>query len=377
MQTSQLNVGLFVFDDVEVLDFAAPYEVFSRARLQPGIESRRSDASAPFNVFTVAESSEPILATGKLKVIPQYAFSECPTVDVLVVPGGWGIRALLHQESVLRWIHATAVRAKKVTSVCTGSLLLAKIGLLAGKAATTHWGALDLLASIDSSIKVVREERVVDSGPVTSAGVSAGIDMALYTVASFCGDHAARDAAHYMDYLTQWPIACSGQAVPVSAELENIGHVHTATLDDAAWCAALMATSEPWITLQRDEKEALKQLADPAKELYVVTRHDQRLGFALIDLQGPFSGYIQSICVAPNVRRRRLGTALLRFAEKRILRDRPNVFMCVSSFNHDAQRLYEREGYVRVGELTNFIIPGASEIVLRKTVGPKIEFQSK
>ena len=124
------SVGILIFHDVEVLDFAGPFEVFSRTRLLPGVESRRSDESAPFNVFTVARSPEPVVATGGLRIEPNFAFDTCPAVDVLVVPGGFGTRPLLDDTRVLGWIRAAARSASFTTSVCTGALLLASAGLL-------------------------------------------------------------------------------------------------------------------------------------------------------------------------------------------------------------------------------------------------------
>lgn len=194
------NIGILIFDDVEVLDFAGPYEVFSRTRLQPGLASRLTEESAPFKVFTVAKSLDPVVAIGSLEVIPQYQFSNCPPIDLLVVPGGWGTRRLLEDHDTLQWIARVGSKAARVTSVCTGSLLLAKAGFLAGLRATTHWGAIDLLAGIDETIEVERDIRVVDSGPITSAGVAAGIDMALYAVELLCGRAVANDTARYMDY---------------------------------------------------------------------------------------------------------------------------------------------------------------------------------
>ena len=195
------TVGILIFDGVEVLDFAGPYEVFSRARLTPGIESRRSDESAPYRVFTVATGREPVTATGGLRVLPDFDTSTAPPIDVLVVPGGFGTRALLHDDGILTWIRHIAASAHRVTSVCTGSLLLASAGLLAGRRAATHWGALALLAELDATIRVDAHARVVDDGIVTSAGVSAGIDMALAIVEAMHGRAVADDTARYMDYV--------------------------------------------------------------------------------------------------------------------------------------------------------------------------------
>jgi len=202
------NVGILVFDDVEVLDFAGPFEVFSRTRLVPGIESRRSNDSAPFDVFTVGRNHI-VSAIGGLKVIPHHSLADAPSIDILVVPGGFGTRGLLNDDATLAWIRQTAHRASQVASVCTGALLLAQVGTLRGRRATTHWAALDLLASIDSTILVQRDARVVWDTVVTSAGVSAGIDMAFSVVEKLHGVDVARETAHYIEY--PWtPVAVGG-----------------------------------------------------------------------------------------------------------------------------------------------------------------------
>ena len=198
--TERLQVAIFIFPEVEVLDFAGPFEVFSRTRLAPGIESRRIEDTAPFRVFTVAADPGPVTATGGLVVVPAFDFESAPPADILVIPGGFGTRALLQSEATLEWIRRSAARARHVTSVCTGALLLAQAGLLAGRRATTHWGALDLLATLDPSITVERSHRFVEDGIVTSAGVSAGIDMALALVRRLYGTAVAEETARYMEY---------------------------------------------------------------------------------------------------------------------------------------------------------------------------------
>ena len=198
--TDKINVGILLFDDVEILDFAGPFEVFSRTRLEPGIESRRSTDSAPFHVFTVAQSPETLRTTGGLRVVPDHDFADMPHIDLLVVPGGFGTRPLLDDDATLDWIRETAGGARQVTSVCTGALLLAKAGLLKEHRATTHWGALDLLATVDPTVTVEPYERVVTDGVVTSAGVAAGIDMALAVVEDFFGRDVADETAHYIEY---------------------------------------------------------------------------------------------------------------------------------------------------------------------------------
>src|SRR5262245_20955656 len=167
---NKLNTAILIFDEVEVLDFAGPFEVFSRTRLSPGVESRRSDKTAPFRVFTVAKKDAPVIATGELQVVTGYSFQTAPPIDLLVGPGGYGTRALLSDKEMLDWIRGTAATAKKLTSVCTGSLLLAQAGLLDRKRATTHWAALDLLQQISDSrragISIQRDLRFVDDGVI-------------------------------------------------------------------------------------------------------------------------------------------------------------------------------------------------------------------
>jgi ribosomal protein S18 acetylase RimI-like enzyme len=140
-----------------------------------------------------------------------------------------------------------------------------------------------------------------------------------------------------------------------------------------------MASSDPWRRLGRTLEESYRILRDPSREVYVALEsasdtEPRVAGFTILVMQGAFIGYIQSVAVRPERRGRGLGTALIEFAERRILRATPNVFICVSSFNPAARRLYERLGYTVVGELTDYIVRGHSEILLRKTTGPLAEF---
>jgi [ribosomal protein S18]-alanine N-acetyltransferase len=142
--------------------------------------------------------------------------------------------------------------------------------------------------------------------------------------------------------------------------------------DDREWCARLMASQEPWITLRRDYRACVAALTNPTKERYLVRLGDERAGLLILDVSGPFPGYIQTICLSPETRNRGLGTAVMRWAEARILREYPNVFICVSSFNPDARRLYERLGYELVGTLRGFVVDEHDELLLRKR-GASIE----
>lgn len=194
------NTAILVFDGVEVLDFAGPFEVFSRTRTEPGFESRRSDATAPFRVYTVAPERREVVATGGLRVSAHFTFEDAPRTDLLVVPGGFGARALVEQPATIDWVRRVAADARLVTSVCTGAAVLARAGLLRGRRATTHHGSFDWLASLDPTLTVERGARWVDDTVVTSAGVSAGIDMAFAVVEKRCGREVADETARYIEY---------------------------------------------------------------------------------------------------------------------------------------------------------------------------------
>jgi len=134
-------------------------------------------------------------------------------------------------------------------------------------------------------------------------------------------------------------------------------------------CAELMAASEPWVTLRRTAAASLTILRDTAKEVWIGLVDREFAGFMILDLRGPLCGYIQTVCIRPDLRGRGVGTAFLAWAEERIRGESPNVFLCVSSFNQGARRLYERLGYRVVGPLTDFIVEGHDEILMRKTRG--------
>jgi transcriptional regulator GlxA family with amidase domain len=191
--TQQRNVAILIFDEVEILDFCGPYEVF-------GVTGKR-DGSNPFNVYTVAEEGRPIIARNQLSINPQYNLLDCPRSDILLVPGGYGTRREMHNPVLLGWMEERAQQVELLLSVCTGALLLAKAGLLEGLAATTHHGAIDLLKKVAPNTQIKADERFVDNGSIIlSAGISAGIDMSLYVVAKLLGEEQARETAEYMEY---------------------------------------------------------------------------------------------------------------------------------------------------------------------------------
>jgi transcriptional regulator GlxA family with amidase domain len=191
-------VGIVIFPDVEVLDFCGPYEVFSVTRLH---EDRRREEPSPFEVFLVGENPEPVRATGGLRVLPDVTLETCPPLDILVVPGGWGTRREIGNQRLLTWIADRARQVETLTSVCTGAMLLGRAGLLDGRRATTHWRSLDWMRQSFPSVAVDDEQHVVEDGNVlTSAGISAGIDMALRVVARDFGDEIGRATARHMEY---------------------------------------------------------------------------------------------------------------------------------------------------------------------------------
>jgi transcriptional regulator GlxA family with amidase domain len=195
---AQRRVGIVVFPMVEVLDFAGPFEVFSVTRLD---DAHRRETASPYEVVLVAESRAPLLATGGLVVTPDHDLAGCPSLDVLVVPGGWGTRREVENQPLIDWIAARGRAVELCTSVCTGAMLLGRAGLLEGRRATTHWRSLDWMRSALPHTTVVEELHVVADGDViTSAGISAGIDMALTVVARHHGEQIARETARQMEY---------------------------------------------------------------------------------------------------------------------------------------------------------------------------------
>lgn len=192
------RVGIVLFEDVEVLDFCGPFEVFSVTRLD---ETRRREESSPFEVMLVAESAGPLQTTGGMTVVPHCTLSDCPRLDILLIPGGWGTRSQLKNAVLLDWLRVRAQEVNLLTSVCTGSMVLGSAGLLDGHRATTHWAALDWMRDSLPAVTVDYERQFVEDGTLwTSAGISAGIDMALAIVASIHGRDIARATARYMEY---------------------------------------------------------------------------------------------------------------------------------------------------------------------------------
>ncbi len=192
------NVGIYLYNEVEVLDFAGPFEVFSTgSRVNALIEPESNNL---FNVFTVAENMNPVLARGGLKIVPEHSISEHPEINLLIIPGGI-ITDELEKEHVVSWVINSSNNANITASVCTGVFLLAKAGLLKAKAATTHWEDIDELKSMFPDIIIRKNVRWVDEGAiVTSAGISAGIDMSLYLISRVASEGLANLTAKQMEF---------------------------------------------------------------------------------------------------------------------------------------------------------------------------------
>ncbi|GAA4735651.1 DJ-1/PfpI family protein [Nocardioides endophyticus] len=194
---SQRTVAILVFDDVEVLDFAGPYEVFNVAgELGEG---------SPFSVFSVGVTSAPAVGRGGFTVQPTYSIDDAPPSDVLVVPGGAGTRPLLKDGRLIAWLRERGAEVEVLLSVCTGALLLGAAGLLERKSATTHHDAFDELAALSPTTHVVRGQRFVrsDERTVTSAGVSAGVDASLYVVQELTGAETRERTVAEMEWMWQ------------------------------------------------------------------------------------------------------------------------------------------------------------------------------
>lgn len=194
----QLTIGILLFDGVEVLDFAGPFEVFSVASRIAA--ARGFAAPDPFQVVTVSRDGGGVVARHGLQILSSAAIGDHPALDVLIVPGGVVDQALADAD-LLAWIRDAAGKAQLTASVCTGAFLLAKAGLLDGRRATTHWEDIADLRVRHPLVQVIEKLAFVDEGKiVTSAGISAGIDMSLHLVARLLGENAAIETARQMQY---------------------------------------------------------------------------------------------------------------------------------------------------------------------------------
>jgi transcriptional regulator GlxA family with amidase domain len=189
----KLIVGILLFRDVELLDFAGPYEVFSVASELNSFEL--------FDVFSVAKSLEPVVTINGLSVNPKYSFANCPTIDLLVIPGGVGARRVINDQTILDWISEMHASTKFTLSVCTGAMILGKLGLLNNAEYTTHHLVFDDMKRIAPKAILIKNKRYIKNGKIyTAAGISAGIDLSLHIVGNIFGQKVASQTARYMEY---------------------------------------------------------------------------------------------------------------------------------------------------------------------------------
>jgi transcriptional regulator GlxA family with amidase domain len=186
------NVAILIYDNVEVLDFTGPFEVFITG----------SNRGQDFHVFTVAENNSPVTALGNLSVNPAYTIHDCPKPDIVIIPGGRGSRQEMHNKVLTDWIAKCADESELLLSVCTGALLLAKAGVLEGLKLTTNRLATDELRQVaPASAEISETDRYVDNGKIImSAGISAGIDMSLYVISRLHGEERVLHTAKLMEY---------------------------------------------------------------------------------------------------------------------------------------------------------------------------------
>ncbi|SFL91444.1 DJ-1/PfpI family protein [Salibacterium qingdaonense] len=189
------TVGIFLFNEVEVLDVAGPYEVFSLGALP--------DSDRPlFDVKTVSEDGGTVSARNGLKVTPDYSFDHHPAFDIVIIPGGYGAEAVeIDNPNVIQWIQRQQFKTEIMISVCTGAFLLAKAGILDGKRAATHWMDAARLEKEFPAVSVVRDVKYVDEGSViTSGGISAGINMSFHVLSRLHDKSVAKQTAKRMEY---------------------------------------------------------------------------------------------------------------------------------------------------------------------------------
>lgn len=187
------NVAILLFDDVEVLDFAGPFEVFS-------VTAELNNYNL-LNVFTVAEQQANIIAKNGLTVLPKFSISNTPKIDVLVIPGGDGAKKILDNEVVLNWINTIHKSTEITMSVCSGATILGKLGLLNEQPYCTHHQVYERMEKLAPTAIAQKDKRYVAAGKIyTSGGISAGIDLSFHLVAQFFGKAVAQKTAQYMEY---------------------------------------------------------------------------------------------------------------------------------------------------------------------------------
>jgi len=307
------KIAVLVYDQVDALDVTGPFDVFAVA----------SNWGRDFQVYTVAlESNAPIRTISGLTIVPDYAAAECPTPDILIVPGGWGARKEMHNEKLTSWINETSRRAVYTLSVCTGALLLAKAGLLGGMRATTNKRAMDLLLeAAPESATVIENVRYVDNGRILmSAGVTAGIDAALHLVAKLHGEERAIDTASKLEH--DWRREPSESLAIRRATDEDADAIRSLLIDAAHWIHSAHGFRQ-W-RAEYFEREIVEAFVRD-NEVFVATLRNELVGCFSVhwtyeEIWGEQyredAGYVHRLCVARNRKGEGIGRELLRYAEE-------------------------------------------------------------
>lgn len=348
MSTPPRTVLILIFPDVEVLDFAGPYEVFS-------VVGGETGPDRPFRVHTVSATPGVFGARNGLKVMADFSLADAPQPDILIIPGGSGSRIAQNDESLLAWIRAVAPRTSILLTVCTGVRILLRAGLAGTFDLTTHHAALDEIRAAAPANHVRADARVIDHGRlIISAGVASGIDASFHIVRRLCGDAVARAAAHHIEY--PWPRLVPPQS-PHLSEMNGY-FIHRAAPEDVPRLA-------PLFTAYRGFYAQPEQSAGDAAFLHERLRIGESVVLYAVDHTGAVAGFTQLYPVFSSVRRvsdwilndlyvdqahRRAGVGrqLLRAARQfAAALGAGRLSLRTAVDNLPAQRLYESEGWRR------------------------------
>lgn len=311
METAK-KVAVLLYEQVDALDVTGPFDAFAVA----------SNWGKDFHIYTVAlESNSPIRTISGLTIQPDFASTECPVPDILVVPGGWGARKEMHNEKLTQWIDETSRRTAFTLSVCTGALLLAKAGLLEGKRATTNQRAMDLLRECaPASATLVENVRYVDNGRlIISAGVTAGIDAAIHLIAKLHGEERAKDTASKLEH--DWRREPSEALMVRRATDQDIDGIRCLLIDAAEWIHSAHGFWQ-W-RVESFERELVEAFVRD-HEVFVGTIRNELVGCFSIhwtyeEIWGEKfhedAGYVHRLCVSRNRKGEGIGRDLIRYAE--------------------------------------------------------------
>ncbi|MCT1403715.1 GNAT family N-acetyltransferase [Paenibacillus sp. p3-SID867] len=306
------KVAVLVYEQVDALDVTGPFDAFAVA----------SNWGQDFLVYTVAlESKTPIRTISGLTILPEFAASECPTPDILIVPGGWGARKEMHNEKLTDWIKETSQCASFTLSVCTGALLLAKAGLLEGLRVTTNIRAMDLLIeAAPASATLIENVRYVDNGRIiTSAGVTAGIDAALHLIAKLHGEERAIDTASRLEH--DWRREPSESLAILRATYEDVDGIRSLFIDAAQWIHSVHGFWQ-W-RVESFEREIVDAFVRD-NEVFVAVLRNELVGCLSVhwvyeEIWGEQfhedAGYVHRLCVSHKRKGEGIGRELIRYAE--------------------------------------------------------------